>query len=169
MKIHGAAEPDQGQFRQPFDVNYLTGSSMFSRGEFWRTFKGFREDYFMYSDDVELCARVAKAGGRMSVVPQAKAYHFEALKKAANREMSYHQVKNFFSLYLLHAPLRNLPEFAIRYIVGGALKSLLGRSEIDSRTFFHALFWVARKTPSLVSERRNQPFAKSPVRQRGAC
>lgn len=156
MTLYGAGESDTGQFPEPLDVNYIAGATMFSRRDFWQTFKGFREEYFMYSDDVELCARVIKSGKRMTVVPQARVYHFEPSEKASSPEVEFHQVKNFFSLYLLHAPGRHLPEFVCRYVIFGTLRTLLGQTEIRPRTFLKALLWVAKRTPSLLQERYRQ-------------
>jgi len=161
-EIYGAGERDTGQFTEPFNVGYIDGAMMFARRDFWKQFKGFREDYFMYVDAVELCTRVSKAGKSMAVVPQAKAYHFEPHHKPAPPEIEFHKVKNFFALHLLHAPARNLPEFICRYLIINGLRTLLGRNGNSRQVFLKALVWVARKTPSLLKERYAQNRALSP-------
>lgn len=153
MKIHGAGQRDTGQFTKPFDVGYIDGATMFARKSFWREFKGFRAEYFMYVDSVELCARVGKSGKRMTVVPQAKVYHFEPPPQPTPPEIEFHKVKNFFSLYLLHAPARHLPEFVCRYAILNTARSLFGRTGSPPRVQLKALLWVARRTPSLLRER----------------
>jgi N-acetylglucosaminyl-diphospho-decaprenol L-rhamnosyltransferase len=155
-KIYGEGEQDTGQFPQPFDVKYIDGATMFARKGFWQQFKGFREEYFMYVEAVELCARVGKSGKRMMIVPQAKVYHFEPTQAATTPEIEFHKVKNFFSLYLLHAPARHLPEFVCRYAVINTVRTLLGRTGSQPRTFLKALWWVAKKTPALLRERYAQ-------------
>jgi GT2 family glycosyltransferase len=156
MKIHGAGERDDGQFPQPFDVSYIDGATMFARKDFWQRFKGFRAEFFMYVEAVELCARVGKSGKKMVVVPQAKAYHFEPPALPLPPEIEFHKVKNFFSLYLLHAPARYLPEFVCRYAVINTVRTLLGRTGSPPREFLKALLWVVKKTPSLLKERYRQ-------------
>jgi GT2 family glycosyltransferase len=155
-RVYGVGELDTGQFQQPFDVSYIDGATMFARTDFWRRFKGFREEYFMYVEAVELCARVRKSGRKMVVVPQAKVYHFDPTEETPSEELEFHKVKNFFSLYLLHAPARHLPEFVCRYAVVNAVRTLMGRTGSPPRTFFKALLWVMRKTPSLLKERYRQ-------------
>ena len=153
MKIHGAGEQDTGQFPEPFDVGYIDGAAMFARKDFWQRYGGFRAEYFMYVEAVELCARVGRSGQRMMVVPAAKVYHFEPLERATPPEIEFHKVKNFFSLYLLHAPARHLPEFVCRYAVLNTARTLMGRTVNTPRAFLKALLWVAGKTPSLLKER----------------
>jgi GT2 family glycosyltransferase len=155
-KIHGTGEREGGQFSEPFEVTYIDGAGMFARREFWSRFKGFREEYFMYVDAVELCARIAKADGRMTVVPQARVFHFEPADGPTPAALEFHKLKNFFSLYLLHAPARILPEFVCRYAIINGLRSLFSRSGSPPRVFFKALLWVTRKAPSLLWERYTQ-------------
>ncbi|HSS20301.1 MAG TPA: glycosyltransferase family 2 protein [Pyrinomonadaceae bacterium] len=151
--IRGSGEPDTGQFPRAFDVTYIDGASMFARRDFWQKFHGFREEYFMYVDAVELCARVRKSAKRMTIVPQAKVHHFEPTVGSASADLEFHKLKNFFSLYLLHAPARHLPEFICRYAVINGLRKAFSRDAKQRRAFFGALLWVVRRTPSLLRER----------------
>ncbi|HEV7396248.1 MAG TPA: glycosyltransferase family 2 protein [Pyrinomonadaceae bacterium] len=153
MTIYGEGEYDTGQFPKPFEVNYVSGAALFARAEFWEELEGFRDDFFMYVDELELCARVVKSGKKISVVPQAKVYHFEPAADPTAPEIEFHKIKNFFSLYLLHAPKRVLPEFLCRYAVLNTVRTMLGRTGSSPRTFIKALLWVTARTPSLLMER----------------
>jgi GT2 family glycosyltransferase len=152
-KVYGVDEPDHGQFPEPFDVSFIDGATMFASRGFWQRFKGFREEYFMYVEAVELSARVVASRSRMTIVPQARVYHFEPPLIPTPAELEFHKLKNLFSLYLLHARARHLPEFFCRYAVINGLRSLFAKSETNRRVFFKALLWVVRKTPSLLNER----------------
>ena len=124
IQIHGAGERDEGQFPRPFQVTYIDGAVMFARTEFWRRLGGFREEFFMYGESVELCAKAAKTGKALTLVPQAKVYHFEPPPGAnSSPEFFFHRHKNFFALYLLHARARYLPEFFARYAGLGLLRA----------------------------------------------
>lgn len=153
MKIYGAGEADVGQFPQPFEVTYIDGATMFARADLWKKLGGFREEFFMYVEAVEFSARVAKSGQKLEVVPRAGVYHFEPPESPAPPEIEFHKLKNFFALYLLHAPLRNLPEFVCRYAILNTLRSLFGRRG-KTLTRLKALLWVLRRTPALLKERR---------------
>lgn len=151
--INGAGEPDTGQFPRAFDVTYIDGATMFARREFWQKFKGFREEYFMYVDAVELCVRVAKSRQRMTIVPEARVHHFEPTVGTPSPDLEFHKLKNFFAVNLLHAPARSLPEFICRYAVINGVRTLFARNGNSPRVFFKALLWAVKKTPSLLKER----------------
>jgi GT2 family glycosyltransferase len=152
MKIHGEGERDRGQFPHPAHVTYIDGAVMFARTDFWRHLGGFREEFFMYVEAVELCAKAAKAGKRLTLVPQAKVYHFEPPPGAnSSAEFAFHRHKNFFALYLLHARARHLPEFFARYAGLGLLRAAANGG---LRPFLRALAWTTRRAPRLLRERR---------------
>jgi GT2 family glycosyltransferase len=169
-EIYGEGAPDAGLFPRPFDVTYVAGSSLFARADFLRRVGGFREEFFMYVEDVELCARVAKAGRRITVVPGARVYHIEPAEETGLApHLELQKLKNFFALYLLHAPRRVLPEFFLRYALLGTLRAALGRSD-DPRTRLKALWWALRRARSLCREghrqsqlRRDEPKSPEPT------
>jgi GT2 family glycosyltransferase len=153
-KIYDERDRGAKQFSQPFDVSYLDGATMFARTNFLQSTGGFREEFFMYVEAVEFCVRVARAGKKLTVVPAARVYHFEPTPGPHSPEIEFHKIKNFFSLYLLHAPARAWPEFFCRYAVVNGVRSLFGRNVGAPEVFFKALLWVALKTPSILKERR---------------
>lgn len=156
-QTHGEGQRDTGQFTQAFNVTYVNGATMFARADLFRRLGGFREEFFMYVEDVEFCARVLTSGEPMAVIPQAKVYHFDPPADAnASPYFNFHRLKNFFSLYLLHAPARVLPEFFLRYALLNLLRSMVGRGGRPS-TLVKALVWVAMRAPALLKERRGRP------------
>ncbi|MCA1593748.1 MAG: glycosyltransferase family 2 protein [Acidobacteria bacterium] len=157
----GEGERDAGQFPQPFDVGYIDGACVFARTDFLKSLGGFREEFFMYVEAVEFCARALKSGRKLTVVPAAKIYHFEPPEAADDAgELDFHKYKNLFALYLLHAPARHLPEFFARYAALGLLRAVAGRGG-DARALVRALRWTARRTPSLLRERRGSLSARA--------
>lgn len=161
-RIIGAGELDAGQFVEPYQVNYIPGGMIFSRLDFMRRFNGFRREFFMYTEDTELCARVTKAGHTITVVPRAKVYVLDAPHAFKSEGIAFHKVKNLFCLYLLHAQLRVLPEFYLRYGVINLLRALLSDRKIVWPTI-KAWGWLLLKSPSLVKER----FLEARLRRKG--
>lgn len=150
----GEGEPDTGQYARPFEVSYVDGAVIFARAELLRGLGGFREEFFMYVEAVEFSARVAKAGRKLFVVPRAKVYHFEpAAEDAPRADLEFHKQKNLYSLYLLHAPARVLPEFFLRYALVVPLRSLSAR-RAAAWPLLKAWGWLLLRAPSLVRERR---------------
>jgi GT2 family glycosyltransferase len=150
--IFGAGEKDVGQFSQAYRVEYIPGGMIFSRADLMKRLKGFRHDFFIYSEDSELCARVSKLGYGIAIVPGAKATVLDVPHAFTAEGIAFHKLKNIFALYLLHAHFRVLPEFLLRYGVLSFPKYLL-----TDRKFVWPLMkawgWFLAKTPSLLSER----------------
>ena len=158
-RIFGAGERDAGQFARPFEVTHLDGATLMARTDFLRRLRGFRDEFFMYVESSELCVRVVREGKRLVVVPRAKVYHFEPPDKPTPPEIEFHKLKNFFALYLLHAPGRVLPEFFIRYAVVGTLRAALTRRGGNISTRLRALWWTLQRARALRAERRREGLA----------
>lgn len=153
-KNYGEGEEDRGQYAEPFEVKCLDGAALLARTHFLREAGGFREEFFMYGEAIELAARVGKAGRRLVVVPGAKVYHFEPPARAnTSAPFEFHRYKNLFAFYLLHAPARRLPEFFCRYALVALARACVGRGG-NFRALLGALTWTARRAPSLLRERR---------------
>lgn len=57
------------------EVGVVTGLLMLVRRELWERLGGFDDDFFMYSEDVDLSVRAAELGFRPCVTPQAVVVH----------------------------------------------------------------------------------------------
>lgn len=148
----GEGEKDIGQFAFPFEVSCLDGAMIFSRTEFLRALGGFRREFFVYSDSIELSARVHKTAGRIVIVPQAKAYVHDAPHAFTQERLSFHRMKNLYAMYLLHARWRVLPEFFLRYGLIVPLRSMRSNRKM-AWPLARAWGWFLFKAPSLVYER----------------
>ncbi|SFC27508.1 Glycosyltransferase, GT2 family [Nocardioides terrae] len=56
-------------------VHWVTGACFLVSVALWERVGGFDDDYFLYWEDVDLCARVDAAGGRIVVIAEATAVH----------------------------------------------------------------------------------------------
>ena len=61
---------------QPQDVDILGGACLLLRKEVLGQVGILDEDYFIYSEEVDLCSRIQRAGWRIYWVPQAEVVHF---------------------------------------------------------------------------------------------
>jgi GT2 family glycosyltransferase len=164
LKVHGWQEPDEGQYTTPLDVSFVPGCSMFARRELLQRLGGFRSDFFMYGEDLELCQRLLKAGWRIRVVPAARAHHFEPTPGPLRPEIEFHRNKNHLAVYLLHAPLAALPGFAVRYALVEPLRMALSQREVLPGRL-RALRWGLAHLGPLLRDRRalSQPQAPAPT------
>jgi GT2 family glycosyltransferase len=123
--IFGAGQNDTGQFQEPFEVNYVPGAFIMARNDVVRTLGGFRETFFMYFEDTDLCLRAQKIGYRVMVVPGAKVQHWDPINSVTDHHIEVHKIKNFLSIYTLHAQLWVLPTFFLRYVVLDLMRNLI--------------------------------------------
>ena len=150
LTIFGADEPfAAARFPAPYLVSYLPGASLMARRELLQDLHGFRNEFFMYIEDVDLCARVLKRGLSIAVVPNARVSHHEPEPGAAPG-LDFHKMKNLSALYFMHAPLQVLPVFVLRYAVLGMIRAFAG-----GRVGAHvrAWAWAAYYAPRLLAER----------------
>ncbi len=57
------------------DVDWVSGAALFVRREVYDKVGGFDEDYFMYSEDVDWCYRIHRAGWHAAYLPDAVIIH----------------------------------------------------------------------------------------------
>lgn len=148
-----------GQAPLPFDVMYVPGASILARTSLLKSLKGFREEYFLYQEDLELCIRVLKAGQRIVTVPTAGVDHVEPSSEPASDQIEYFRMRNLFATYLLHAPARVLPSFLIRYGPIDVSRTAV-RNPRRAWLMTKAWFSIAVSTPSLMRERDGRPLER---------
>lgn len=158
-KNHGEGEKDIGQFASPFEVSCLDGAMIFGRAKFLRALGGFRSEFFVYSDSIELSARVHKAAGRIVIVPKARAYVHDAPHAFPEERLSFHRMKNLYAMYLLHAQWRVLPEFFLRYGLIVPLRSMRANRKM-AWPLALAWGWFLCNAPSLLHERVRGPGSR---------
>ena len=74
----GAGEADAGQYRDLLDAEYATGAALALRASALRQVGMFDERFNpAYMEEVDLCARLRRAGQRVVVNPAAAAVHYE--------------------------------------------------------------------------------------------
>lgn len=75
---YGLNEQDNGQCDERRDVDYVIGAALAVRRETLDRIGLFDEGFFMYFEDVDLCARARRAGYRVVYVPDATLIHVES-------------------------------------------------------------------------------------------
>jgi GT2 family glycosyltransferase len=59
------------------DVDWVVGAALMVRGSALEAVGGFDDDFFMYSEELDLCKRIKKAGWRVVYDPAAIVIHYE--------------------------------------------------------------------------------------------
>lgn len=72
-------------------VEWVAGMFMLFRADAFRLLEGFDESYFLYYEDVDLCARAWKAGMKVLLCPKAAAFHDARRESHRNvKHLSWH-------------------------------------------------------------------------------
>ncbi|MFW5942993.1 MAG: glycosyltransferase family 2 protein, partial [Chloroflexota bacterium] len=74
----GRDEPDEGQYDQLRDVEYVVGAGLAVRREVLQRIGLLDEGFFLYFEDADLCFRARRAGYRVVYAPRAEAVHEES-------------------------------------------------------------------------------------------
>ena len=62
---------------KPYETEFLSGCAIFIRKEVFKEIGLLDENYFLYYEDVDFCVRARRKGLKTSIMPQARAKHFE--------------------------------------------------------------------------------------------
>ncbi len=85
------------------EVDWLNGSALFVRREVYEQLGGFDESFFMYSEELDWCYRIKRAGWRIVYLPAAQVTHYEGQSSeqvVAQRDIHFHSSKiRFFRKY----------------------------------------------------------------------
>jgi GT2 family glycosyltransferase len=73
---------------RPVDVGWLSGACLVLRRDAFEAVNGFREDLFMYNEDIDLCARLRRAGYAVVLDPRVSARHAGARSSAATVDVA---------------------------------------------------------------------------------
>lgn len=69
------SEPEPYDGAKPLDPDWVGGMFMLLRSDLYRTLGGFDEGYFLYYEDIHLCARLRVAGMRVVLEPRVEIIH----------------------------------------------------------------------------------------------
>src|SRR5262249_7336056 len=154
FRFRSEGELADGQFRAPVEVPFISGSVVFARRDFLAgELNGFRDDFFLYYEDLDLSHRARRAGRPVVVVPQARAYHAEPPPNTASALVEYHKYKNLYSVYFLHARYAVLPGFVLRYGPWALAKTLARGRLWDFWRRAKAWAYVLPRLPKLLRAR----------------
>lgn len=79
--------PDYRIGREPINPDWVAGMFMLFRSDVYARMKGFDERYFLYYEDVDLCARLMLAGYKIVLDPRVSVIH--DARRESHRNFSY--------------------------------------------------------------------------------
>jgi N-acetylglucosaminyl-diphospho-decaprenol L-rhamnosyltransferase len=83
----------------PVPVDAISGACMMAKRDVVEQAHGFTTDYFMYSEDLDLCLKVKKAGWNVYYVPNAVVVHHGGRSSGSRSESNYAEIMIRRSMY----------------------------------------------------------------------
>lgn len=81
--------------KEPREVDFITGCTMYIKGQVIKQIGLLSDDFFMYHEDLEYCLRAKKFGFKIVLVPQSKIYHkISKTTKPGSQTYIYYHVRN---------------------------------------------------------------------------
>jgi GT2 family glycosyltransferase/nucleoside-diphosphate-sugar epimerase len=97
LNFHGTRMPEQAH-----EVPAISGAFMMLSRAFYQRLGGLDEGYFLHMEDMDFCARVHKAGGKVICMPEVKVIHFRSTSEAANSVVEKHKTRGFIRYLKKH-------------------------------------------------------------------
>jgi GT2 family glycosyltransferase len=76
IHAYGVYKLSDWDLEQPHEVDALLGACILLRRSVLDQVGLLDEDYFMYTEEIDLCTRIQKAGWKLYWIPQAKIIHY---------------------------------------------------------------------------------------------
>lgn len=94
-RLFDTLEPDHGQYDDARDIFWATGAAFLVRRAAFVDAGGFDESFGMHMEEIDLCWRLQRAGGRIRVEPSAEVYHLGgASLPHGNPRKAYYNFRN---------------------------------------------------------------------------
>ncbi len=128
-------------------VDWVSAACLLTRRDTLETVSGFDENFFLYSEDVDLCARIRATGGRILFTPEVDIVHLVGRSSATNRERVVYE-SHRSRLYFYEKHHRGLELFLLkRYMSVKA--SILRVLRPRDRALYERILELARVDPAL--------------------
>ena len=129
------------------EVGYITGADLFIRTTIFQEINGFDQDFFMYSEESEMCYRIKKCGYKIVNIPYINIIHLEgqSVKSSLDynpkrfemfcegRYLYYYKVYGIKTMKKLNKILKN--SFILKYILSFFNKKYLNMLKIVKITY----------------------------------
>lgn len=132
-------------------VDYVSGSCLMISSDLFDELDGFDEDYFLYTDEIDLCYRANQKGYRIMVASSSKIYHKEHGSTGSQPSplTNYFQIRNNVLFMRKHAKrhhwLTYLPVHGLRGLKRIGESVALDREPQKAKAVIHGFLWHLNK------------------------
>ena len=152
-RLFDTLEPDDGQYDDARDIFWATGAALVVRRGAFERAGGFDESFEMHMEEIDLCWRLQRAGGRIRVEPASEVYHLGgASLPQGNPRKAFYNFRNSLLMLAKNLPARERRRVlrarraldavaALRARLGGraAEAEAIGRAWAEARALLPAI------------------------------
>ncbi len=151
LRIHTEPLPPTGC--EPFAVTFVPGGALMIDRDLFLHLGAYRDDFFMYEEDTELCLRVRRLGRALTVVPAAQALDLGPPPTYDGELVRADKIRNLLATFTLHAPPALAPWVIAKCFASGILR-LHGMPREDRRAWLNGWRRFVGALPALLRDRR---------------
>jgi len=83
----------------PIEVPIVSGACLLMDRYSFEEMDGFNEEYFLHVEDIDLCRRVRKKGGKVIFNPHANIMHYGSTSQAKRQDVEYLKFRGLFHYF----------------------------------------------------------------------
>lgn len=145
--------------KEPFEVFAVTGAAMLIRKTWFEKIGGFDKDFFIYSEDIDLCTRTKLLGGKIFILPECKVIHFhgQTSKKMNRSFVVFHATKNRILLLLKNFSfilLMIVLPIHLLLLIFMATAFFFSFKFDEAKAVFNGIFWNIKNLSSTIKKRK---------------
>ena len=103
-RLFDTLEPDAGQYDDARDVFWATGAALVVRRDAFLAAGGFDEAFGMHMEEIDLCWRLQRAGGRVRVEPASRVFHLGGASLPRGARKTYLNYRNGLAMLVKNLP-----------------------------------------------------------------
>ena len=138
---------------QPYSVDCISGCCLMISNSAWQATRGFDSDFFLYSEEVDLCRRARTLGYQPTVLPDAKLTHADH----SSKELT-HRITIIFIAKMQYAKKHHGLIYTIFFRLFIAIGSFIRAAKsLTQGRLNSAKVWLKLSVVSLFCILKNQP------------
>ena len=153
-------EKDVGQYEQTTPIFWASGAALFIRADAFHRLGGFEPTFFAHQEEIDLCWRLQKDGGRILYEPHSFVYHLGggSLDMESPRK-TYLNFRNNLLMLVRNLPATEiLPILSIRLLLDflAALTFLFQGKASKTKAVLKAYLSFLKRLPGQLANRKPQ-------------
>ena len=158
-RIFDTIEKDQGQYDDSREIFWASGAALCIKGDLYKSYSGFDEDFFAHMEEIDLCWRMKKDGKKIMYCADSVLYHVGGGTLAySNPRKTYLNFRNSMLVLIKNLPVSGLLwKFAFRLMLDyvAALKFALTGQLRDAVMVIKAHFYIFTHLKRNLNKRSN--------------